>query len=894
VSRLRTRFARAGWVTALVAMTSACTVDNDKQGFREGDAGTAGSAPSAEGGAAGRDTAGESGASANGGAAGAEARNPTAGEPGSSTEGGAAGSGTASAGEAPVAGGSGSGDCGEVDAKGVCSGDVLEYCANGKLMTLDCGLIGATCSVAGGEATCTALERAMPCGKLTVLGTCDGATMRYCDETGSVGVAREINCAAYGQECDPTAAKDGGALCIPFGNCPKGVDEDGVCNDNELRFCETDDQGTSQLYVFDCGLDECRSVDGFSDCFAPDFEDGCADVPPEGTCDGQTLNRCLGNVVTREDCATLGFECVEDNDGGASCQWTDCPADCVSGYECTDGICVPETEPEREWTVALYSVADNSLSDALWRDLNEIEVVGSNTDVQVVAEIEFSATYSGAVPEQYRTGAYRMVVEKDDDSDSSASLDGATHLGDDVDMGSSESLTSFLRWAASNYPARRMALILANHGGGYQGGFFDEGSDDAMSLRDMVGGVRESGVHLDLFAMDACMMGMHEVGMAFRGLADVMVASPDPEPGGGYPYTPIMTALQDDSGMTAAQLGEQIVDAYTEEYAQSAKQRVVTIGATDLQALPDLNDRLAGFTQTALTEAAGMRSKIKDAVVSEDLLRAESIPSITDIGSILRVFSALDGPVGRSAGEVNTWFEQSGPVLSKRGTEPKENTSGLGIYFPEAAWTHSTAYSSYWTSTSFLPLQPWFAFVGNLSTGEEEVVTPGEGAVDSFSVVLTWGSEPDGTESSADLDLYVYEPNGEFGTPANGKTTQNGLLSGDSYDTEIARESYELKPDHQAGKYIVLVNLYWIEKGDQAYPRLQIYRNDVPGGVRTLIRGKIVDRELVEIPMDDSNLLADTINTDNLQDVLNLDYSNLWYATVIEVSADSEEASDGG
>jgi hypothetical protein len=885
VLRQRTRFARVSSAAALVAMCSACIAENTKkEPADEGTGGMAGSAASEQGGAAGRGTAGEPGLSAKGGAAGAAAGSAAVGEPGSSSEGGAAGAGASRAG----AGGTGTGECGQIDAEGVCSGDLLEYCAQGKLMTLDCALIGATCSVVDAEATCTVLERAMACGKLTALGTCDGDTMRYCDETGKVGVAREINCAAYGQQCDPTAGQDGGADCLSYGKCPKGVDEDGVCNENELRFCEG-----GQLYVFDCGMDECRTTDGFSDCFAPDFEDGCSDVPVEGTCDGQTLNRCLGNVVTREDCATLGFECVGD-DQGASCQRTDCPADCVSGYECSDGLCVPETEPDRDWTVVLYSVANNSLSDALWRDLNEIEEVGSNADVQVVAQIEFSETYSGAVPEQYRTGAYRMVVERDADADSSASLDGATDLGDDVDMGSEASLTAMLRWAAENYPARRMALVLANHGGGYQGGFYDEGDDDAMSLRDMVDGVRDSGVHLDMLAMDACMMGMHEVGLAFRGLADVLVASPDPEPGGGYPYTPIMTALQDDSGMTAAELGEVIASEYTDEYAESLKGRAVTIGVTDLQALPALNEQLAGFTQTVMTEAPGMRSAIKDAVASTDLMRADAIPSITDIGSILRVFSTLGGPIGTSAGDVSTWLGESGPVLNARGTEPKENTSGLGIYLPEAAWTHSTAYSSYWTSTSFLPLGPWFSFVGNLSSGEEEVVTPGEGAVDSFSVVLTWGSEPNGTESSADVDLYVYEPNGEFGTPANGKTTTNGMLSGDSYDTEIARESYELKPDHEAGKYLILVNLYWIEKGDQAYPRLLIYRNDVPGGVRTLIRGKVVDREIQEIPLDDSNLLDETIDNDNLQGVLNLEYSNLWYAATIEVSADSEEASSGG
>jgi hypothetical protein len=35
--------------------------------------------------------------------------------------------------------------------------------------------------------------------------------------------------------------------------------------------------------------------------------------------------------------------------------------------------------------------------------------------------------------------------------------------------------------------------------------------------------------------------------------------------------------------------------------------------------------------------------------------------------------------------------------------------------------------------------------------------------------------------------------------------------------------------------------------------------------------------------MDDSALLTETITPENFQDVLDLDYSNIWYATTIEV-----------
>jgi hypothetical protein len=843
----------------------ACTLEEAKEAETGGSAGS--------GGGAGTSTQGS-----DGGSAGMDGDAGAAGMP---TPGG-------NAGASGAAGSPGSNSCGEVGAEGICAGDVLEYCADGELVSVDCAQVNASCEVTSGEALCADLDRAAPCGELTKLGTCDGDVMRYCDETGAVGVARTINCAAWGRTCDPKAGADGGADCVSHGECPSDVDENGVCNKNELRFCEND-----ELFVFDCGLDECRQVDDFADCFAADFEDGCGSVTAEGTCVDGSVNRCLGNVVAREECQALGLECVE-GDSGASCQRGACPAECVSGFTCTDGLCVADGTPEREWTLAVYSVADNNLSDALWQDLNEMEQVGSGDDVQVVVQVEFSSTFSSSVPSDYRTGAYRMVVQKDSDGDSSPSLDGATDLGDDVNMGSSESLTAFLRWAAENYPARRMALVLANHGLGYQGGFFDTGSDSSMDLRELVAGVRDSGVHLDLLGMDACMLGMHEVGMAFRGVADTMVASEEVEPGSGWPYDEILKTLEATPTLSAPELGEAVVTSYTDAFSSGLRARSATMATFDLATLPALNDRLAEFARTVLTQGPGMRTDIKTAVASDDLMRAHTA-DITDLGSILDVFSQEDpflGPIATSAADLNTWFEGSDAVLSARGTRNKEGTSGLGIYFPEVAWSQysSKTYSTYQTGTSFLPLQPWHALVGSLSASEEAAQTPGEGAVDWFSVVLTWGDEAGGSRSSADLDLYVYEPNGEFGTPTNGSTTTNGLLSADSFDTGLSNESYELQPEHQAGTYIILVHLYDIPEGEQAFPRLQLYRNDLPGGSRTLLRGKVEDRELVEVPMDASTPLDDTISAENLEDVLDLKYSNLWYATTVEVSAEDADA----
>ncbi len=864
-------------LATLFASGVGCTVSSNDDDDPEGNAGDGGeiSVQAGSGGTSGsggsQSDAGQSGASvSDAGEGGVQGGRDGAGGT-SELTGGTAGSPSAgAAGETATA-------CGDIDEDGVCDGDVLSFCRDDVLETRDCAGVGMVCTVNAGQADCTEQEdRALACGDLTELGTCDGSMLRYCDETGAVGVARSINCAAYGQDCEPTGAPgDGGAYCVPFGSCG-AVDEDGVCSDNSLSFCED-----NQLYIFDCGVDECRAISGFSDCFVAGIDDGCGSVTAEGECNDNEVMRCLGNVVTREDCETLGLECGV-YEGVAQCMRGECPATCPDDYSCTGGLCVADDEPEAEWTIAVYQVGDNNLSDALWQDLNEIEWVGSDENVRIVVQTEFSPDYSTQIPTGYRSGTYRMLVEQDQDITSSANLEDADELGN-LNMGASSTLSDFLRWTAENYPAKKMGLILSNHGLGYQGGFYDTTSGQLLDLREMVAGVRDSGVHLNLLGMDACMMGMHEVGLAFRGVADLMVASEEVEPGSGYPYHEILAELQLSPTMTAPQLGEVVVNDYVNGFLDPTRQRAVTMASIDLVGLSSLNEQLASFAETVLREAPNARSAIKAAVSSDQLMRSKT-PNITDIGSILDVFGDIGGAVGTSAEDTRTWFNGSGVVPSARGTYAKEGTSGLAIYFPEAAWSGGTdTYGYYYTGTSFLPLQPWYSLVGNLSSNEAEVATPGEGAIDMFSVVLSWGDTISSVVSNADLDLYVYEPNGDYATPANGSTTVNGLLSADSYDSEIPVESYTLQSNHQTGTYLILVSLYDIPTNEQAFPRLQIYRDDLPGGSRTLLRGKIVDRELVEIPMDASSLLTETITPENFQGVLDLEYSNIWYATTIEV-----------
>jgi hypothetical protein len=224
-------------------------------------------------------------------------------------------------------------------------------------------------------------------------------------------------------------------------------------------------------------------------------------------------------------------------------------------------------------------------------------------------------------------------------------------------------------------------------------------------------------------------------------------------------------------------------------------------------------------------------------------------------------------------------------VIDSSATGELKAAKGIALFLPQGAPGNygDDPLEGYKSRVSFLPMQPWISFVGGLSDDSAPPPTPGADATDNFSVILDWADSIDGKKSNADLDLYVFEPNGDFGTPSNGTVSGSGLLSGDSYDTGQPEESYTLAPIHQVGTYVVLAHFYGGPDGEVAYPTLQVIRKDLPGGSRTLLRAKLMDRDLVQVPMDNSMPLKDKIDATNFQGVLNLDYSNFWYATTIEV-----------
>jgi len=197
--------------------------------------------------------------------------------------------------------------------------------------------------------------------------------------------------------------------------------------------------------------------------------------------------------------------------------------------------------PMRKWTVLVYEAADNDLEKYMVQDVNDMENIGSNTDMNIVLQMD-----RGKEPSELSGGwggARRLRLTKNEDPyniDSPVLQD----LGQ-VNMSKPESLSDFIQWGMKNFPAEHYMLVMSDHGAGWKGGIEDKSHDDWMSMPEMRQGIEDAqkrtGEKLDIIGFDACLMGQTEVAYELKDSADYMVASQEREGAEGWPYHNILS-----------------------------------------------------------------------------------------------------------------------------------------------------------------------------------------------------------------------------------------------------------------------------------------------------------------------------------------------------------------
>lgn len=389
-----------------------------------------------------------------------------------------------------------------------------------------------------------------------------------------------------------------------------------------------------------------------------------------------------------------------------------------------------------EWTVMVFMNGDNNLEPFALRDFFEMASVQLPEQINVVVQFDRADGYAHTDPDWTHTLRFHMRHGL-----TPTPSNAVQNLGE-VNMGDGNSLASFVEWGRASYPAKRFMLIIWNHGDGWR--FFetvalegdeesrrdyinakkeriavqseakhflvgkpdlaarrneiplnravkdlwravsnDDNSNDKLFNREIADSLKDllQDKRLDILGFDACLMAMIETGYAMRGIAQILVASEELEPGDGWNYQDWLGRLASTPNATAEQLGIMLVDSYRQSYSNAYEEH--TLSSVDLTKIDALGAALTNLSQL-------LDSNLSQEIASVVRARQECFTYAqgynchsVDLSRFCKLLSqyTADSNLGQAAKDVLAAAEQCIQANFAR-IGDKWGSLGIAIYFP--------------------------------------------------------------------------------------------------------------------------------------------------------------------------------------------------------------------
>lgn len=242
-----------------------------------------------------------------------------------------------------------------------------------------------------------------------------------------------------------------------------------------------------------------------------------------------------------------------------------------------------EGEDMAEWTVMFYLCGTDLESNSAMATFN----LKAIAKTRPVPEVNMIVETGGA--REWHAQELGMDVDPTKLERWSYTDQGFEKVGEAelASMGEQSTLQDFLVWTQENYPAKKYQLILWDHGGAsISGVVFDELHQfSSLQLFDIAGALANSGIHLETFMTDTCLMATLETVEAVAPYANYFVGCEESLPGYGCNYASFIQYLYDDPACDGAMLGKRICSSTQEmysDYNNASDLGTLTISLIDL------------------------------------------------------------------------------------------------------------------------------------------------------------------------------------------------------------------------------------------------------------------------------------------------------------------------
>jgi hypothetical protein len=273
---------------------------------------------------------------------------------------------------------------------------------------------------------------------------------------------------------------------------------------------------------------------------------------------------------------------------------------------------------KKAWTIVIYIAADNDLHPFAWKNIKQMEAIGSNENINVIVQLN-TPGYLNPTKRYVIKSGKRLLVP----------ADGAA-LTQKLNSGSPHTLIDCAAWAMKHYPADNLIINLWDHGSGVydpgtariinssdlfrfneitnmlelkhiaeyselmnqgdeqdyrqnaRGICFDETFKSYMTNQDLKFALSEiqnkvlNGKKIAVLWFDACLMAMLEIANLAKDHVEYLVASEEVEYASGSNYELVLRPFVD-KALTAREFACHVVNSYekayqyiTRDYTQSA------------------------------------------------------------------------------------------------------------------------------------------------------------------------------------------------------------------------------------------------------------------------------------------------------------------------------------
>lgn len=495
------------------------------------------------------------------------------------------------------------------------------------------------------------------------------------------------------------------------------------------------------------------------------------------------------------------------------------------------------------WTILLFGMADCNLEEPMMEDLRQMAAVGSSESVNLIVLCDRAAddtnepllnlpNFTSAKYLQAQKGSFREIRD----------------LGE-LNMGDPVNLTNFIAWGVTNFPARKYALFLSDHGGAWPAFGGDESAEEGSALdmpkfkRALSQGLGQAGLlKFDIVGFDACLMQTLETAATFRPFADYFIASEETEPGHGWDYRSLQV-LRDNPEVTPVQLGKAIIDGFEGEAKANKSDNEITLSMLDLRRLAGIESPLksllvqAGSAIQANSPDIG-RARAKANAYGKNPNPAGCVNTV-DLGHFATLLEKNDPQFGPVCGRIRKAVSDA-VVYMKNGSGQGDST-GLAVYFPDEKKYYDPDYdqlpeaavwrdflSSYYKAGAALPPAEQAQL-----TSEEDLA---EVAVDDDGNV-----EISGHASSASLKNIV-DVTLQFGLVDGEDIFILGDITGDIDEDGLASGSFPLEVMFSKKRRQKNLRVYQLclgrrsDRDQHALPLLPARERGFPGGVRSHLR----------------------------------------------------------